>query len=67
MFWSANIGRQYTVIIAGFFLKKKDHNHCRVCILLFFRKHKVPRIVMSSSPSTRFDGSDIDGTCGGWG
>lgn len=23
--------------------------------------HKVPKIVMSSSPSTRFDGSDIDG------
>mmetsp|Transcript_35085 Transcript_35085/g.88420 ORF Transcript_35085/g.88420 Transcript_35085/m.88420 type:complete len:364 (+) Transcript_35085:80-1171(+) len=25
------------------------------------RKHKVPRIVMSSSPSTRFDGKDIAG------
>eukprot|EP00045_Choanoeca_perplexa_P009180 m.87592 g.87592 ORF g.87592 m.87592 type:complete len:404 (+) comp14784_c0_seq4:1409-2620(+) len=25
------------------------------------RKHNVPKIVMSSSPSTRFDGSDIDG------
>eukprot|EP00039_Didymoeca_costata_P000174 m.44461 g.44461 ORF g.44461 m.44461 type:complete len:397 (+) comp10096_c0_seq3:23-1213(+) len=25
------------------------------------RAHKVPKIVMSSSPSTRFDGSDIDG------
>jgi nucleoside-diphosphate-sugar epimerase len=23
--------------------------------------HKVPKIVMSSSPSTRFDGRDIDG------
>lgn len=25
------------------------------------KRHKVPKIVMSSSPSTRFDGSDIDG------
>ena len=25
------------------------------------RFHKVPKIVMSSSPSTRFDGSDVDG------
>ena len=25
------------------------------------RKHNVPKIVMSSSPSTRFDGSDVDG------
>mmetsp|Transcript_11499 Transcript_11499/g.32615 ORF Transcript_11499/g.32615 Transcript_11499/m.32615 type:complete len:353 (+) Transcript_11499:119-1177(+) len=25
------------------------------------KKHKVPRIVMSSSPSTRFDGKDISG------
>ncbi|KDO32095.1 hypothetical protein SPRG_03315 [Saprolegnia parasitica CBS 223.65] len=25
------------------------------------KAHKVPKIVMSSSPSTRFDGSDIDG------
>ena len=25
------------------------------------RQHRVPRIVMSTSPSTRFDGSDIDG------
>jgi nucleoside-diphosphate-sugar epimerase len=25
------------------------------------RKHSVPKIVLSSSPSTRFDGSDIDG------
>ena len=25
------------------------------------RKHGVPKIVMSSSPSTRFDGSDVDG------
>ncbi len=25
------------------------------------RTHKVPKIVMSSSPSTRFDGSDVDG------
>ena len=25
------------------------------------RQHKVPKIVMSSSPSTRFDGSDVDG------
>lgn len=25
------------------------------------RKHRVPKLVMSSSPSTRFDGSDVDG------
>lgn len=25
------------------------------------KRHKVPKIVMASSPSTRFDGSDIDG------
>lgn len=26
-----------------------------------FRKHGVGKLIMSSSPSTRFDGSDIDG------
>lgn len=28
---------------------------------LLFRKHGVGKLVMSSSPSTRFDGNDIDG------
>lgn len=27
----------------------------------FVRKHAVGKLIMSSSPSTRFDGSDIDG------
>lgn len=28
---------------------------------MHFRKHGVGKLIMSSSPSTRFDGSDIDG------
>jgi nucleoside-diphosphate-sugar epimerase len=29
--------------------------------VLLCRQHRVPKLIMSSSPSTRFDGKDIDG------
>ena len=42
--------------------------HTRMCTHCTRRKAcleaKVPKLVMSSSPSTRFDGSDIDGSLG---
>ena len=40
---------------------EKVNHYGTINIIDACKAHGVPKIVMSSSPSTRFDGSDVDG------
>lgn len=42
-------------------IKDKINTNASLLRFVHDRKHGVGKLIMSSSPSTRFDGSDIDG------